>query len=116
MSWISFSSKIEWICGHFQRVAHGNNEHINIDCFVHIIICVGYGGFVPRTHELFGKDYEHVTHDALNLFTDERNKQEMVLTTPVSTAKTQIYISDVGSQGSWVTLYLQAHNLSQTLL
>ena len=55
-------------------------------------ICIGYGGFVPRTHELFGKDYEHVTHDALNLFTDERKKQEMVLTTPVSTAKTQIYI------------------------
>ena len=28
-----------------------------------------------------------MTHEALNLFTDERNKQEMVLTTPVSTAK-----------------------------
>ena len=69
-------------------------------------ICIGYGGFVPRTHELFGNDYEHVTHDALNLFTDERKKQEMVLTTPVSTAKTQIYICGVGSQGILVTLKL----------
>ena len=71
-------------------------------------ICVGYGGFVPRTHELFGKDYEHATHDALNLITDERKKQEMVLTTPVSTAKTQIYVCVVGSQGFGVTLYLEA--------
>ena len=69
-------------------------------------ICLGYGGFVPRTHELFGKDYEHVTHDALNLFTDERKKQEMVLTTPVSAAKTQIYICGIGSQGILVTLKL----------
>ena len=54
-------------------------------------ICLGYGGFFPRTHELFGKDYEHVTHDALNLLTDERKKQEMVLTTPVSAVKTCIF-------------------------
>ena len=73
------------------REFHWNNEHVElIGSFTYI--CIGYGGFVPRTHELFGKDYEHVTHDALNLFTDERKKQEMVLTTPVSTAKTQIYI------------------------
>ena len=71
-------------------------------------ICLGYGGFVPRTHELFGKDYEHVTHDALNLFTDERKKQEMVLTTPVSAAKTQVYICGVGLRVFWLHCSLRA--------
>ena len=78
---ISFPSKTEWICGHY--VDSPMLKLIGLFTY----ICLGYGGFVPRTHELFGKDYEHVTHDALNLFTDERKKQEMVLTTPVSAAK-----------------------------
>ena len=49
-----------------------------------------------------------MTHDALNLFTDERKKQEMVLTTPVSAAKTQIYICGVGLRVFWLHCSLRA--------
>ena len=73
------------------------------------IICLGYGGFVPRTHELFGWDYEKVTHDALNLFTDERKKQEMVLTTPVSAAiNSDQYFVVLGLRVFWLHCSLGA--------
>ena len=63
-------------------------------------ICLGFGGFVPRTHLLFGKSYEHVTPDTLNLFTDECHENSDLQ-----------YFCGSPSLGFEITSHFEAHSL-----